>query len=329
MATIRDVARLAGVSVATVSAVLNRKAYVSPELTKRVKDAVRELDYRMNQLAHSFQTGTSRTIGMLIPAVANPNPYYGEVVRGAEDFLRRRGYVLILGHTYNQIREQSRYVSAFRSRLVDGLLLFPAPGEDPELAKLLASNRPVVYVGRRPPAPDADFVAADVRKSTYLGVRRLISRGHKRIGLIVVSRSLSVAADRRAGWQEALAESGMEADRSWVVEEELSAEAGERAVRALLGLHPRPSAAFAANLVFITGILRALEASGVSCPAEFEVLCSDDAEWLDVFQPRITTVIQPSYEVGARAAELLLRRIRHPKRPFETVLLEPRLRVRE
>lgn len=329
MATIRDVAKLAGVSVATVSAVLNRSSYVSPELTKRVKDAVRELDYRMNHLAHSFQTGTTRTIGMLIPAMANPNPYYGEVVRGAEDYLRKRDYVLILGHTYNQLREQSRYVQAFLSRQVDGLLLFPAPGEDPELKRLLASDRPVVYVGRHPQASEADVVAADVRQSTYLGVRHLIQRGHQSVALITVKNSLSVATDRMNGWRQALTESGLEANPAWVVEEDLSSEAGERAARQLLDQRPRPAAIFAANLVFITGILRALEGCNLKCPDDFEVMCSDDAEWLDVFQPRISTVIQPSYEVGVKAAEMLLKRIRHPKRPFETLLLEPHLRIRD
>ncbi len=329
MATIRDVAQLAQVSVATVSAVLNRTSYVSPELTKRVNDAVRQLDYSMNRLAQSFQTGTTRTIGMLIPATANPNPYYGEVVRGAEDYLRKRGYVVILGHTYNQIREQSRYIQTFRSRMVDGLLLFPAPGEDAEMQKLLESKRPVVFVGRNPGKPVADVVAADVRRSTYLGISHLISRGHTNIGLIIVKRSLSVAEDRRRGWQEALTEHGLAADPSWVIEEDLSSKAGESAALRLLEHQPRPTAIFAANLVFITGILRVLAANGIQCPGEIEVMCSDDAEWLDVFQPRISTVVQPSYEVGVRAAELLLKRIQHPRRRFEMILLEPELRIRQ
>lgn len=109
MPTIYNVAKKAGVSIATVSAVLNRTAYVSPELTKRVKEAVAEMDYTINHLAHSLQTRTTRTIGMLIPDAGNPDPFYGQVVRGAEDVLRKKGYLLILGHTYNQVEEQSRY----------------------------------------------------------------------------------------------------------------------------------------------------------------------------------------------------------------------------
>src|SRR5689334_19619194 len=133
MATIYDVARKAGVSTATVSAVINRTSYVSPELTQRVKVAIKELDYTLNHLAHAMQTRTTRTIGMLIPDMGNPDPFYGEVVRGAEDVLRKKGYLLILGHTYNRVEEQSRYLSAFRSRLVDGVLLFQSAGSDEEL----------------------------------------------------------------------------------------------------------------------------------------------------------------------------------------------------
>jgi hypothetical protein len=111
--------------------VLNGTAYVSPQLTARVKQAVDELDYTMNHLAHALQTKSTRTIGILMPGEVNPDPFFGEVVRGAEDVFRKKDYLLIVGHTYNQVAEQSRYLAAFRARLVDGVLLFQAPGRDP------------------------------------------------------------------------------------------------------------------------------------------------------------------------------------------------------
>lgn len=196
MATIYDVARQAGVSIATVSAVLNKSSYVSPELTRRVKQAVNEMDYTINHLAHSLQTRETRTIGMLIPEVGNPDPFYGQVVRGAEDIFRRKGYLLILGHTYNRLAEQSRYLAAFRSRLVDGVLLFQAAGEDEELNRMIAKKRPIVFVGRVPSGIGADIVATDIVAGTQMGTERLISRGHRRIGLLTVGSSLSVAAFR-------------------------------------------------------------------------------------------------------------------------------------
>src|ERR1041385_4189851 len=131
MPTIYDVAKRARVSTYTVSSVLNRSAHVSAELTKRVMDAVQELDYTINDLARSLQTRKTKTIGMLIPDIANP--FYAKVVRGVEDVLRASGYSLVLGATYNQREQQSRYLAVFRSKQVDGLLLFISPGDDSDV----------------------------------------------------------------------------------------------------------------------------------------------------------------------------------------------------
>ena len=328
MATIYDVAKRAGVSIATVSAVLNKTAYVSPELVKKVKLAVDELDYTINHLAHSLQTRSTRTIGMLIPDPANPDPFYGQVVRGAEDVFRKKEYLLILGHTYNRVEEQSRYLKAFRSRLVDGILLFQAPGHDEELDRLMKAGKPVVFVGRIPSAIQADVVATDIECGTRMAIEHLYEKGHRRIGLVIVAASLSVSSFRLAGWRSGLEHHGIQANDSYVVSGELSSEAGRKAAAQLLSLPEPPTAIFADNLMIATGILRTLQERNLRCPQDVEVVSSDDAEWLDVFQPPITTVVQPSYQLGVQAGELLLKRIRHPKRPRQQILLRPELKVR-
>jgi len=328
MPTIYDVAKKAGVSIATVSAVLNGTAYVSPPLTERVKQAVDELDYTMNHLAHALQTRSTRTIGILIPGEVNPDPFFGEVVRGAEDVFRKKGYLLIVGHTYNQVTEQSRYLAAFRARLVDGVLLFQAPGEDPELARILEKQRPLVFVGRVPSGIEADVVANDIVAGTRAGVAALIRNGHKRIGLLTVEKSLSVSAYRIDAWKRTLKAHHLPVDEALVMKTEMSAESSRAAAATLIGLRPRPTAVFADNLLTTIGILEALKSAGLACPEDVELVSSDDAEWLDVFRPPISTVVQPSYELGATAAELLLKRIRYPKRPWEKILLKPRLRLR-
>jgi LacI family transcriptional regulator len=328
MPTIYDVAKRAGVSIATVSAVLNRTAYVSPELTKNVKQAVKELDYTINHLAHSLQTHSTRSVGMLIPDVAVPDPFFSEVVRGAEDLLRKRGYVLILGHTYNRVQEQSRYLATFRSRLVDGVLLFQSPGDDAELQHILEKKRPLVFVGRVPKDIEADVVATDILAGTKTGVTHLIRRGHTRIGLITVEDSMSVAEFRVAGWTQALKELSLAVDQELIASAKFSAEAACCAAIQLLDLKEPPTAMFVDNLMATTGVLKALRERGLNCPADVEVLSSDDAPWLDMFQPPISTIVQPSYEVGARSAELLLKRIAHPRRAHEVILLKPKLRVR-
>jgi DNA-binding LacI/PurR family transcriptional regulator len=328
MATIYDVAKRAEVSIATVSAVLNRTAYVSPELTKRVKQAVEEMDYTINHLAHSLQTRTTRTIGMLIPDAANPDPFYGQVVRGAEDVFRKKGYLLILGHTYNRVEEQSRYLSAFRSRLVDGILLFQAPGEDSELERMAKVKKPIVFVGRIPAGRQADIVATDILQGTQVAVKYLLKKGHTRIGLVTVAASMSVSSLRVEGWRTQLRRQGLPIEEKYVVAGELSSDAGREATLRLLDLPQPPTAIFADNLVISTGILKGLKERKQRIPEDVELVSSDDAEWLDVFQPAITTVVQPSYQLGMQSAELLLKRIRHPGRAYQKILLKPELKIR-
>jgi len=328
MATIYDVAKSANVSIATVSAVLNKSKFVSDELANRVKDAAAALDYQINHLARSVQLGSSRTIGMLIPSFATPDPFYAEVVRGAEDVLSRRDYALLLGQTYNEVARQSQYLQAFRARLVDGILLFQSPGDDPELLKYVGQSKPVVFVGRFPEHAKGDVAATDIAAGTRMGVEHLIKTGHKRVALLTVGSSTSVQTSRIAGWRQALQACGLPAPEEYHGSTSLSAHGAREVTRTLLKLKPRVTAIFADNLLLVTGILQALRELNLACPAEVEVMSSDDADWLDVFEPSISAVVQPGYQLGVTAAELLLKRLRNPKRKFQKILLQPSLKVR-
>jgi LacI family transcriptional regulator len=328
MATIYDVAKRAGVSIATVSAVLNKSKFVSGELTNRVNDAAAALEYQINHLARSVQLGSSHTVGMLIPAFASPDPFYAQVVSGAEDVLNRNDYSLLLGQTYNDVTRQSEYLQAFRARLVDGVLLFQNPGEDPELRKYLSQERPVVFVGRIPENIEGDVAATDIAEGTRAAVAHLIQSGHKRVALVTVGLSTSVHRSRLAGWRKALHSSGLPAPEEYQQSTALSAEGARESALKLLDLRPAITAIFADNLLLVTGILHAFRERGIRCPQDVEVMSSDDAEWLDVFEPKISTVVQPSYELGVAAAELLLKRLRKPGRRFQKVLLQPNLKIR-
>lgn len=326
MATIYDVARRARVSTYTVSSVLNQSAKVSPELTQRVMEAVRELDYQVNELARSLQKRETHTVGMLIPDIANP--FYAKVVRGVEDRLREAGYMLLLGNTYNNVSEQSRYVALFRARQVDGLLLFVSPGEDRELESLLARRKPIVFVGRRPVGVIADSVSADNRKGTALAIAHLAGRGHRRIALLNGQRGLSSSRERTAGWKQALHAAGLRAPESLHAWGDWTAECGyAEAMRFLTNRRP-PTAIFAANFLMMTGVLQALRDLGLRCPDNVQVMSSDDSEWLDVFQPTVSTVAQPSYQMGTDAANLLLQRLSSPDKECEQIVLTPELKIR-
>lgn len=326
VATIYDVAKLARVSTYTVSCVVNKSAFVSPELTERVQQAVKRLDYTPNAVARSLQTRTTKTVGMLIPDIANP--FYGKVVRGVEDRLSKDGYSLLLGNTYNSQETQARYLNLFRGRQVDALLLFMTTGGDDGVQRLVNEKKPVVCVGRVPQKFECDSVSADNITGTRLAVEHLIRKGHKKIGLIAGELTLSAGTDRVEGWRQALLADRLKADDKWIEAADWTEASGMEAANRLLDRKPQPTAIFVANFLMMTGVLRALKERGIAVPETIEVSNSDDSEWLDVFSPAITTVVQPSYEMGTSAADLVLARLAEPKRPFTKVVLEPSLRVR-
>lgn len=327
VSTIYDVAKLARVSTYTVSCVVNKSAYVSPELTERVLQAVQQLDYTPNAVARSLQTRNTKTVGMLIPEISNP--FYARVVRGVEDRLSKDGYSLLLGNTYNENDSQTRYLSLFRGRQVDALLLFMTAGGEEAVGKLVADKRPVVCVGRVPQAFECDSVSANNVAGTRMAVEHLIKKGHRIIGVVAGEIELSAGKDRVDGWKAALKKHRIKAQESLVASADWTEASGCEAARRLLDHTPRPTAIFVANFLMMTGVLRAIQERNLSVPEDVEVASSDDSEWLDVFRPRITTVNQPSYEMGERAADLALARIADRKRPFSKVVLDPSLHIRE
>jgi DNA-binding LacI/PurR family transcriptional regulator len=326
MPTIYDVAKRAAVSTYTVSSVINKSAYVSPELTKRVLKAVRELDYTPNALARGLQTRKTRTVGMLIPDIGSP--FYSRVVRGVENRLRQADYTLMLGNTYNSPEEQARYLSVFRSQQVDGLLLFLAAGDERDAERLVKAKKPVVFVGRAPRTFQADSVTADNVEGTRLAIDHLIAAGHERIGIITGQASLSTSVDRVDGWRKSMRKAKLPTPSSLVGEGDWTADSGYSVTKKLLELSPRPTAIFAGNFLMMTGTLRALKERGLRCPTDAQVVSSDDSEWLDVFTPAITTIVQPSYSMGEHAADLLVKRMQQPTRRFEKIVLHPELHIR-
>lgn len=325
--TIYDVAKKAGVSTYTVSCVLNKSAYVSPELTRRVEAAVKDLDYTPNAVARSLQTRSTKTIGMLIPDIGNP--FYARVVRGVEDRLRRDGYSLFLGNSYNDPAEQARYVNLFKSRQIDGLLLYIAPKGEQSIAPLVAAKRPVVLIGRTAKSFECDTVISDYAKGVEDAVTHLISRGHKRIGLITGEPSMSNSIATVDGWRRGLKKHNVKPSDSLVEPGDWTEVSGCEATHRLMARRPAPDAIFAANFLMMTGVLRALMELKKKVPKDVEVSSSDDSDWLDVFSPPITTVVQPSYSIGERAADLVLARIADSARPVTQVILEPTLHIRQ
>jgi len=324
--TIYDVAKKANVSTYTVSCVLNKSAYVSPELTERVLAAVKELDYTPNAVARSLQTRSTKTIAMLIPTIGNP--FYANVVRGVEDRLRKDGYSLLIGNTYDEPSEQVRYLNLFKARQADAVLLFIVPGGEDDVAKLVSAKRPVVCVGRAPKSFASDSVSANNVYGTQLAMEHLVAKGHKTIAIVTGHTTLSTSTDRIEGWRRTLKKHKLSHADTLIETSDHTEVAGCEATYRLLEREPKTTAIFASNFPLMTGVVRALKEKEIAVPKAVEVASSDDSDWLDIFSPPVTTVAQPAYEMGERAADLALQRIKDNNRPFTKVVLEPVLHPR-
>ena len=327
MANIYDVARRARVSVATVSAVLNGSAFVSPGLTSRVQTAVAALGYEPNLLARGLAKRQTKTLGMIVPDIANP--FFPEVVRGAEDTAYTAGYTLLIASSDNDTQKENLYLRLFLAKRVDGVILTKAPGRfPPELRRAYArSGVPVVLLARTVPGFVTDTVEMDDRGAAYEGVMHLRRLGYRRIGFIGGLHGASTSRRRLDGYRAALRGARLRFDPALVVEGDFRVESGYRAGLELL--KRRPDAVFVGNYLMTVGFMEALRQYRMRCPDDVAVVTCDDHPWLDAFSPRLTTIDLPKRELGAAAARLLVDRIgRRGGRP-RIITLKNALRVRE
>lgn len=329
-ADIHAVARRAGVSISTVSRCLSGKRKFAPEIERRIVDAARALAYSPNRIARSLRTRRTLALGMIIPD--NSNPYFSDVVQGAEDAARAAGFVLLLfGSGEDREREREHFVT-MKSFRCDGALLVPAPegGNEGRRRRLLHElDLPIVCLGRDP-GWGTDVVLADNFAASHEAVRHLVGLGHRRVGIVTVDERISSQQQRLLGYRAALEEAGLRAQASYEARVRLTVGDGLAAAKGLLSLPLPPTALFATSNSLSVGAVSAVEALGLRCPRDVSVVGYDDYAWQDVFHPRLTTVAQPAYEIGRRAAELLLDRLAGRKTgPSERVMLKARLVVRE
>jgi LacI family transcriptional regulator len=331
MVTIRDVARAARVSVGTVSNVLSGSASVRPELRRRVDEAMRELDYHPNQIARSLKTRQTKTLGMVISDITNP--FFPQVVRGAEDAALLHGYLLITLNTDDQVERERRALGMLRARKVDGLLLTVSASnaEMSHVAHFLEAGLPIVCLDREVPGLDLDIVCTDNARGARMCMQHLLSRGHRRIGYLSGSPGLYTAAMRLSGYEQALRDAGLEPDPTLILHGDFRLESGYRLAKELLLQPEPPTALFASNAMMGFGALKAVHELGLRCPEDIALAMFDDVPFGDVIQPRLTVVAQPAYEMGRAGAELLIARLegRESSPAPLRLTLSPELVVRE
>ena len=332
MATIKDVARQARVSVGTVSNVLSESVSVGAELRERVYAAIEKLDYHPNYVARSLKANSTKTLGLIISDITNP--FFPQVVRGAEDCAFKNGYLLITFNTDDQIEREKQVLSVLRSRRVDGVLLVVAPGADGDVTHIrntVESGIPIVCLDRIPLGIPLDSISVNNIKGAQVCVRHLITQGHRRIGIITGSLSLQTARDRLEGYRAALRENGIEPEPDLIVEGNFRQETGYRLGKNLLLQQRRPTALFVSNGTMTIGVIRALNETGLKCPADVAIASFDDLPLADVFKPHLTAVAQPAYQIGYEGTELLIGRLQRKitSRKRVSMRLDPELKIRE
>lgn len=323
--TIKDVARLSGVSIATVSRVLNCEENVAPETRERVQAAIEKLNYSPNLLGRNLRRGATKNILVLLNTISNP--FYSRVVRGIEECLAPEGYSVTLLMTHGDVQLEQRAVRLLQTRRVDGAIFLSVEQPGPQLSDL-CREIPVVQACE----PQKNFLAASVCIDNYSAARNateyLIRKGHRDIVFFGASAPPTSAEDRAAGYREAVLQVGCCAPR--VIEEGYSTHAGMRAAKKLLESGaPLPDAVFCISDSVAIGAIRVFSEAGIRVPEQISVMGFDDSFVSEVFVPSITTIRQPRYEIGHKAAELLLQAIHNEDNRMVREILAHELIERE
>jgi LacI family transcriptional regulator len=331
MATIKEVAERAKVSVGTVSNVLSGATSVNPRLRRRVLAAVRELDYTPNHVARSLKTKQTKMLGFVVPDITNP--FFPVVARGAEDVASKGNYLLVIVNTDDKVERERQVLSILRSRRVDGILLAMAPndGDVTHLMRTVEAGIPIVCLDRIPCGIALDSVSVDNALGARECVRHLVSMGHREIAIICGPAELEPAKERLRGYKEALREAKIRVNHALIREGDFRIESGYREAHALLRAAKPPTALFVSNGVMTLGVLGALDELRIRCPEDIALASFDDLPLAASFRPRLTAVAQDAYQIGQSGATLLLDRIKgkiNDPNPVE-VRLRTELRIRE
>jgi LacI family transcriptional regulator len=326
-ATIKDVAARAGVSTATVSRVLSGKGSVSLSLRDRVRQAIRELDYRPNLAARRLRERQARIIGALIPDIQVP--FFASIIVGIEKVLSEADYLLLLSNTNEDLAQEKKQIDKLLAESVTGVIFASASSTDTRnYHRLQKSGVALVAIDRKPGNLQVDMVGIENAHAAEQATQHLIAEGHRRIALIAGPQEVSTGAERRAGYEQALLSAGLPIDERLIHPGGYSEEGGYRAMKALFERDERPSAVLIANNTMALGALKYINEQHLRIPADVALISFDDMPWAPSLSPALSVVAQPVYDIGVVAARLMLDRIREPDSPIKTVTLEARLIVR-
>jgi LacI family transcriptional regulator, fructose operon transcriptional repressor len=322
MVKIKDVAKEAGVSTATVSRVLAQKPYVTAEVQARVMAAVEKLGYRPNRVARSLRAQQSNTIGLIVSDIRNP--YFTYVSRAVEDTANEHGYAVFLCNSDEDPDKEALYLNLLRDENVSGLILSPTKQTSDDFSAINL-NIPTVIVDRAIRHGDVDTVMIDNADAAYRLTCHLIENGYRRIGALFGEAS-ATGRERRQGFEKALREYDLTPVAMRYLPPRI--QAGHEATAAILNAPDRPDAILATNSLLSAGALEAIRELNLSIPDDIALVGFDETTWSTLVQPTLTVIAQPTYEIGQTAMELLLKRIEQPDAPARQVILKGQLMAR-
>lgn len=328
MATMKDVAKLAGVSTSTVSHVINKTHFVSEEMTTRVQTAIDELNYAPSALARSLKVNQTKTLGMLI--TTSTNPFFAEVVKGVERRCYQQDYNLILCNTEGSIERVHDNLEMLMQKRVDGLLIMSAEIDGNQI-DLFGRHNPVptIVMDWGMTAPSLDQIQDHSFLGGTIATQYLIDSGHTKIGCITGPKNRNTAHLRYKGFEETMYKANLSIDARWIIEGKFDAEGGFSAFEKLIKEDELPSALFIGNDMMAMGAINAAYKHGLRIPEDISIIGYDDVRLARFMTPSLTTIHQPKFRLGAKAVDTLLERINKERTEPKTIQLEPNLVERD
>ncbi len=309
-ATIEDVAKLSGVSKATVSKVLNNSAKISKLVRKQVQEAAEKLDYRPSQIARSLKNKITKSIGLILPSITDP--FFAELIRGVYSVAAEKGYMMILCGSEENIRAEFSYIQILEDIWVDGMIFSGIRGErdeDEQIRILHDKEIPMVLVDREIEDYFANVVMIDDKQAAFKATKYCLEMEHRKIGFIAAPLNVKIFSKRLEGYKKALQTFGLDVDEKLVQEGDLSPQSGEVVARYFLNCKQPPTAIFASTDMMAIGALKEIQKSGLNVPRDISLIGFDDIPLVSLVTPSLTTIHAPSYEIGVEATKLLMREI--------------------
>jgi len=326
--TIKDIAKIVGVSKSTVSRALGEYGYVSEKTKMKVLEVADNIGYKPNYIARSMKTGYTQTIGLVVTDIENP--FFSRLASGINNAVKPKGYNLIIADTNENIEEEYRAIEVLAHKQIDGLIIVPSRKFDYKNIKLLMNCKfPTVLADRIVNSVNFDSICVTNIESTYEAVSHLIQNGYRKIGFLGDSFKISSNAERLEGYKKALINAGIKYDKDLVREGSYTIESGYDEAMSLLSGSNKVTAIFTSNNFMTIGLLKVLKEIKINVPEQLGIVSFDDMNWLELIKPSITAVAQPIYKLGQTAARQLLARIEADNSPVQDIRLPTKLIVRD